>query len=200
MRSYPLLLNGRDDDGTGWTYVPRASEMLADPEGVFASKRRLELGKSVLSDEPDVMVGRCALGGARENLVALESAAAAAPEFACTSLDWRLGIVKEIALRLSAMSRDFLDVLIAEGHPRRLAEWEIDGCLRGLDPKTLEWLAEQMHQEFETSSHRLILQRKPDGVVCVNPPQNAAARTQPWPSWLCSRAMRLWSRLRGAPH
>lgn len=86
-----------------------------------------------------------------------------------------MSIASDIYDRILRRAEEFLDILIAEGHPRRLAEWELSGFLRGLDPSSLTWIGQQLHREFADRSRRLLLTRKPDGVVCVNPPQNAAA-------------------------
>ena len=70
---------------------------------------------------------------------------------------------------------DFLDVLVAEGHPRKLAEWEVAGVLQGTSPDTLTLWRRQLHEEHQIGPRRLVLVRKPDGVVVLSPPQNAAA-------------------------
>ena len=45
MRSYPLLIDGRDREGQGWNYTVRASALLADPVATFNLKRALDLGQ-----------------------------------------------------------------------------------------------------------------------------------------------------------
>ena len=70
---------------------------------------------------------------------------------------------------------EFVDILMAEGHPRQLAAWEVGGVLQGTSPKTLDWYFEQMSREYEHGQRRIRLVRKPDGVVCLNPPANASA-------------------------
>ena len=36
------------------------------------------------------------------------------------------------------------------------------------------WYFDQMRMETQYGDRRVVLSRKPDGVVCLNPPQNAA--------------------------
>ena len=50
MRSYPLLIDGQDDLGLGWSYVVRASALISNPEQAFNLKRGLELGAQSQSD------------------------------------------------------------------------------------------------------------------------------------------------------
>jgi acyl-CoA reductase-like NAD-dependent aldehyde dehydrogenase len=70
---------------------------------------------------------------------------------------------------------EVVGVLVDEGHPRSLAEWEVAGVLQGTSPETVDWCAEQMHREYRDGNRRLMVVRKPDGVVALSPPQNAAA-------------------------
>ena len=175
MRSFPLLVNGRDLAGRGWTYVPRAAEFLRDRDTTFNRKRQLDLGGEPTPADEAIMAGRCAWGDGEENLQAIEAAAAAAKEYGRFSLADRREIVDRIIDRIRSRAPEFVDILIAEGHPRRLAEWETAGLITGGDPRTIDWISQQLHQEFEVGSRRIRLTRKPDGVVCLNPPQNAAA-------------------------
>jgi acyl-CoA reductase-like NAD-dependent aldehyde dehydrogenase len=172
MRSYPLYIDGQDREGDGWTYVVRASALIRDPEAAFNLKRRLELGEGV---EPSAdVIGRCAWGGDEHNRLALEAARRASAAYAGFPLDTRKQIMLDFHAAVLERAEEFVQLLIAEGHPRRLAEWEVGGVLRGSDPPTAEWYVEQFHRRFDTAERRLELVRKPDGVVCVNPPQNAA--------------------------
>ncbi len=49
------------------------------------------------------------------------------------------------------------------------------GLLQMFSRESCEWYREQMYTEFSHGGRRLIIHRRPDGVVCVNPPQNAPA-------------------------
>ncbi|MEI8176515.1 MAG: aldehyde dehydrogenase, partial [Candidatus Omnitrophota bacterium] len=70
----------------------------------------------------------------------------------------------------------FIDLLILEGHPRKLAEWEFEGMRVGSSPQTIEFYASLIHREIGRHENEILYwARKPDGVVCVSPPGNAAA-------------------------
>src|SRR5262249_5944736 len=56
----------------------------------------------------------------------------------------------------------------------RLAEWEVAGILQGGTPESLRAMTDQLHQEHTVGQRTVRIVRKPDGVVCFNPPQNAA--------------------------
>jgi acyl-CoA reductase-like NAD-dependent aldehyde dehydrogenase len=177
MKSYPMLIGGEDAEGDGWTYVVRASALIGDTERAFNLKRGLELG-SVDPDEAgkhDEVVARCAWGGPSDNQRALEAAATAARQFGRFPQEKRRAIGEDFYRGLLDRADELVDVLVAEGHPRQLAQWEVSGLVRGLDEATLEWYFQQLRQDFSLDGRTLRLVRKPDGVVCINPPQNAAA-------------------------
>ncbi|HEX8646204.1 MAG TPA: aldehyde dehydrogenase [Thermoleophilaceae bacterium] len=175
MRSYSLHIGGRDSEGTGWTYVPHAEALIRDPRRAFNAKRGMELGREV--DEADValLAARCAVGGDEENLAALEAAAGAKRELRRVPLGARKALGTALNDRIREHYDEFVDILVAEGHPRRLAEWEADGIVRASSPEALDWAFGQISQTFDDGERRMLLTRKPDGVVCINPPQNAAA-------------------------
>jgi acyl-CoA reductase-like NAD-dependent aldehyde dehydrogenase len=176
MKSYPLLIGGKDDPGVGWSYVIRASALIDDPAGAFGLKRRLELHAEQDDDRdrPEVFA-RCAFGDARHNDAALEAAAAASKTFGRFSLSQLRDLGADFHRELLARADELVEILIVEGHPRRLAEWEVSGVVHGVDELTRDWYFQQFHEQFSIGGRELQLRRKPDGVVCINPPQNAAA-------------------------
>ncbi|MFF0490565.1 aldehyde dehydrogenase family protein [Nocardia sp. NPDC004068] len=174
MRTYPLYIDGKDVDGDGWTYVVKASALLRDVTAAFNLKRGLELGQVKPEDATEDVVGRCATSSDEHHRRALEAARRAARDLRAFPLDKRKAIVNEFNKTLAERSGEMTEILIAEGHPRKLAQWEISGMLRGCDDATIDWYVQQLHQTFEVDGRKVELIRKPDGVVCVNPPQNAA--------------------------
>ncbi|MDQ2838432.1 MAG: aldehyde dehydrogenase family protein [Actinomycetota bacterium] len=172
MRSYSLYIDGEDVEGRRWTYIVRASAFLRSAEKAFNHKRALETGQPV---EPNSdVIARCAIGGPEDNERALHAARRASRTFRLLPQAIRSQIVIEFNETLAARSDELIEILMAEGHPLKLAQWEVSGMLRGCDEATVRWYETQLHQSFESDGRRLDLIRKPDGVVCVNPPQNAA--------------------------
>ncbi|MFJ4187292.1 aldehyde dehydrogenase family protein [Kitasatospora sp. NPDC089509] len=172
MKSYPLHIDGQDVEGDRWIYVVRSSAFLEDPKPAFDLKRSLELNRGAVPT--DDVVARCALGGMDANDAAVRAARKASRAWGRTPQAVRSRIVVEFNRRLAARADELIEILIAEGHPRRLAQWEVSGMLCGTDEATIRWYESQLHQTFESQGRRIDLVRKPDGVVCVNPPQNAA--------------------------
>lgn len=172
MRSYTAYIDGKDVEGHRWIYVVRASALLRDAEKAFNLKRGLELGQQV--EITDDVVGRCSISRPEDNQLALEAAQRASKIFRALPQKIRSQIIVEFNETLAERSGELIDILMAEGHPMRLAQWEVSGILRGCDAATVKWYETQLYQSFTSDGRQLELIRKPDGVVCVNPPQNAA--------------------------
>ena len=144
MRSYPLHIAGADCEGTRWTYVVKVDEMIRDARAAFRVKRALELGEEVDPARLDVIAGRCAVGSDADNRRALEAAAEASKTFAQTPLDIRRQIGIALHERLCERADELVEILIAEGHPRLVAERETEGILNGTARENLDWVFAQM--------------------------------------------------------
>lgn len=177
MESYPLYIDGADDEGDGWTYVIRASALIENPRRALELKRALELGEKADEHDESAVVGRCAWGGTQHNRRAVEAACRASRRFGQFPLGVRKAIAADVHRSLEDHADKLIELLVAEGHPRKLATWEISGVLSASNYESREWWFGQLHQEFEDDERLLVLERRPDGVVCVNPPQNTAGST-----------------------
>jgi acyl-CoA reductase-like NAD-dependent aldehyde dehydrogenase len=172
VKTYLQYIDGKDVEGKGWTYVVRASAMMRDIDAAFNLKRALELGRPVELTED--VVARCAVGTPEDNERALTAARRASGVFRLFPQAIRSQIVIEFNQVLTARADEMVENLIVEGHPRRLAQWEVSGMLCASDVASIEWYEGQLNQSYQLQDRRIELVRKPDGVVCVNPPQNAA--------------------------
>lgn len=172
--SYRLFIDGQDVDGVGWTYTVRASSIIADSRTALTLKRQLELGRIEVDAADDTVVGRVARSDASLEAAAVDAAARAARGYRLMPAETRFAMVAEFNKALRDRATEFIDILVAEGHPRRLAQWEISGQIRSTDPDSLDWYRTQLSQEYFPDGRRIQLVRKPDGVVAVQPPANAS--------------------------
>lgn len=175
LRSYHSYIAGKDMEGIAWVYTVTARSLLEDVFTSVRLKRALEQDPHSDAGGHPYVVGRCAVAGAEQVDAAVEAAAAAAPVWAGAPLAQRLRLGELFRHTLVRHREEFLGLLVAEAHPRKLAEWEFTCLMQVFSPQSCSWYAQQMYTEFEYGSRQLIVRYQPDGVVCLNPPQNAPA-------------------------
>jgi acyl-CoA reductase-like NAD-dependent aldehyde dehydrogenase len=174
MRSYGLYIDGSDVNTGRWVHVIRASALLEDAFGLLRLKRRLDSGDLAGTEDPRV-VGRVAVGTLEQCESALIAARRAQPVWAQVPFADRLAFGTTLHEALIARAAEFVEILVAEGHPRRLADWEVAGCVEASSPESLGTTAAMMRQSTQAAGREIRLVRKPDGVVCLHPPRNASA-------------------------
>ena len=173
--TYLSYVDGREVDSGRYLYTVTTRSMLDD---VFASlnlKRGLERGELDADEVTDDVVGRCAIASQETVLAALDAAAAAAPVWGAVPVSTRMRLGAVIRERLRRGHAELVELMVAEGSPRGLAQWQVAGLMELFSPETLGWCESQLRHEFRHGRRRLVVRRVPDGVVCVNPPQNAPA-------------------------
>lgn len=172
---YASLIADCEETSEKHVYTVKTSAILDDVFKTLTLKRKLERGTVDPAEAEDFVVGRCALADDDTIARAARSAAEAAPRWRRVPLERRLGVGRAIRERLHRHHAHFVDLLIAEGNPRSLAEWQVAGLLEIFSEETLRLCAAQLEQHIEHGNRRMTLRRVPDGVVAVNPPQNAPA-------------------------
>jgi hypothetical protein len=199
VKHYDSYIGGVDLPAPSVVFVPRARAMIDRPREVFARKREYEMAGARLdelndSNLSDDFIASVGLAQKDHLAQATEAAAKAAVEWADFPLEERLRIFDLFTKTLTAREEEFLDLLVAEGHPYRLAKWEMSGIYQGASKEQQSVYMQLMRQEYEADGRRYILWRKPDGVVCLSPPQNASGAnasasprsSRATPSW-CNR-------------
>jgi acyl-CoA reductase-like NAD-dependent aldehyde dehydrogenase len=176
IRSFCSWVGGVDLPAERWVHVVRSSAYLEDPFAAIRLKRELDRGA-----EPDWMdkrlAGRVAKALPGQWGEALTAASDAGRAWAATPMSRRGEFAAELQQTLIERSAELVDVLVAEGHPRRLAQWEVAGAIQGVERSSLNNLEEMFERRVHSEGREIRLVRKPDGVVCVSPAQNAAAVT-----------------------
>ncbi|MFE0026353.1 aldehyde dehydrogenase family protein [Amycolatopsis sp. NPDC059021] len=175
LLSYPLHVSGQDTDGAGWVYTVSSRSLLHDAFTSISLKRTLEQDADSAAARHPYVVGRCAVAGDEDVERALEAAATAAPEWARVPLERRMELGAAFRKKLLEHEDEFLRLLVAEAHPIALARWELSCLLQVYSEESCSWYQRNMYAEFGHDGRGLIVRRRPDGVVCLNPPQNAPA-------------------------
>jgi acyl-CoA reductase-like NAD-dependent aldehyde dehydrogenase len=155
-------------------YVLDSSTLLDDVFASLTLKRKLEQGRISAEERPDVVVGRVAKADRATVQLAIDAAAEAAPVWGAFPLDERVGRFGALLHdKLAERAEEIAEILVREGHPLMLAQWQVSGMLECFSPESIAFYRSQMLQEFHRGERRLQVRRQPDGVVCLNPPQNA---------------------------
>lgn len=178
MKKFTLLVNGQDLDTGIYEYFPYSDKKISDFETTFRVLTRLKIGK--LSEDSteanDCIFAKYCVGKEDTNLQAIESAYKAFQEFRKTSLAARKKMLLDCYSLLLEKKEDFIKLLIIEGHPRKLAEWEFEGMRKGSSFETIKFYCKQIQTEIGRDDNEILYwARKPDGVICVSPPGNASA-------------------------
>ncbi|MFI1293617.1 aldehyde dehydrogenase family protein [Streptomyces sp. NPDC020792] len=171
--SYGSYIGGTEQPGHGWVYTLRSSAMLLDFFGAVRLKRGLERGRLTPDNVTADVVGRCAVADRDDMEAALQQAAQAADSWSAAPPATRLRVVEEFHRLVEEKHDALVDLMIAEGHPRSLARWETAGMLAATSRATRDFLAGHMEHRVGDGARELRVRRVADGVVCLNPPQNA---------------------------
>ncbi|MCK9878545.1 aldehyde dehydrogenase family protein [Frankia sp. Ag45/Mut15] len=175
LRSYKLYIAGKDVDADSWVYTVSSRSLLEDVFTSVSLKRRLEQAPDSEAALHPYVAGRCAVADNTAIDLATEAAAAAAAGWASVPLERRMLLGTRFREELERRRDEFVDMLVVEAHPVRLARWELSCLLEVYSEESLGWYRQQMHNEFQHGQRRLVVRRQPDGVVAFNPPQNAPA-------------------------
>ncbi|MFJ1794415.1 aldehyde dehydrogenase family protein [Kitasatospora griseola] len=174
LRTYGSYVNGKTLESDQWVYVIDSGTLLEDAFAGLTLKRKLEQGRIRPENLPAAIVGRVAKADRATVDAALEAAAVAAGQWVSFPLETRLERFGELLhARLAEKAQEITEILVAEGHPLALARWQVSGMLECFGPESLGFYRSQMLQEFRRGERRIEVRRRPDGVVCLNPPQNA---------------------------
>ena len=137
---------------------------------------RLRQGQ-VVDDSPKYFSAQYCIGDRELNRQAVEAAHRAFLEFREFSLERRCQIINDIhdLMESPKEKETLIQLMINEGHPRKLAEWEFEGMATGSSKKSIEYFRSEVLKTIgREGSETLIAIRRPDGVVCACPPKNAS--------------------------
>jgi acyl-CoA reductase-like NAD-dependent aldehyde dehydrogenase len=177
MKEFTLLVNGEDLDTGIYEYFPYAEKKISDFETTFRVLTRIKMGK--LSEDSEEarshVFAKYCVGLEDTNLKAIEAAYRASKVFRYFSVSARKKILYDIHRNLIEKKNELIKLLITEGHPKKLAEWEFSGMEKGLREGSLDLFKDELWREVgKFGNESLYWARKPDGVVCISPPKNAS--------------------------
>jgi acyl-CoA reductase-like NAD-dependent aldehyde dehydrogenase len=173
VRHFPLYLGGQLVDTAERAYGISVRAVL-DPDQAKAIGlwRQLRQGSEEELHSHPYVLGSCALSTLEHGEAALRAAADALPRWLAVPLDERIALARVIRDRFLEYRAELGAILRAEGCPAVLVEAQFNSVLCAYDDGALAEFRGLMWREVETGGRRLIMRRRPDGVVCVDPPFN----------------------------
>ncbi len=178
MKKLTLLVNGKDLDTGVYEYYPYTDKKITDFETTFRIITRLKTGK-LLENSEDVdkyIYAKYCVNTENTNKEAIDAASRAFREFKNFPLSARKKIFLDMYKILIERKDEFIDMLVIEGHPRKLAEWEFEGMRIGSSPETIKFYSGLIQKQIGRHGNEVLYwARRPDGVICVSPPRNASA-------------------------
>ncbi|MDQ3576969.1 MAG: aldehyde dehydrogenase [Actinomycetota bacterium] len=174
VRHFPLYIGGErvDTDERAYGMGVRAVLDPSGPETATLFRLLREGSEEELHAHPHVLCS-VALATPEQGQAALRAAAAAVPRLRAVPLADRLGYAQDLHESFLAHREELSRILRMEGCPGRLVEAQFDVILDLVRPESLDLARVLLRQEITTARHKIVLQRQPDGVVCVDPPANA---------------------------
>ncbi|MGE7391321.1 aldehyde dehydrogenase family protein [Streptomyces sp. NPDC004126] len=174
VRHFPLYIAGERVDTDEHAYALSVRTVLepSTPETAALFHLLREGSQEELHAHPHVLCS-AALSTPEHGQAALRAAADAVPRLRAVTVDERLAFVRDLMRKFQEHRTELSRLLRLEGCPRLLAEAQLNALLDLVRPESLEHARVLLRQEITTDRHTIVLQRQPDGVVCVNPPPNA---------------------------
>jgi acyl-CoA reductase-like NAD-dependent aldehyde dehydrogenase len=173
LQTFTLLVNGEDIDTGKYEYFPYANKIITDFRTTLHIIKQLKIGK-IQEDYKEYIFAKYCIGENDTNQGAIRAAHEASKEFRFFPLAKRVKIMTDIYDLLMANKELLIDLMVIEGHPRRLAEWEFLGMEQAYRKQSLEFYKDNITRKVGTVGQEVLYwKRQPDGVVCVCPPRNA---------------------------
>lgn len=173
--SFPGYIAGEDVEDN-WLHAVDVGATLQDPETALAALAAADAAPAHDSLSPHPwLVGRAAVIDDQHVEQAIHAAAVAAPQWAAWTPVERIELMARFETELKERSEEFVNLLVAEGHPRRVVEWELSGMVAQTSRPSREEMAARAASGWADEDSDQMVRQRPDGVVAVIPPANAAA-------------------------
>lgn len=175
MRQFSLFVDGKDVDTGKYEYFPYADQAILDFKKTYQILTKLKKGE-MPEDADKYVYAKYCVGDNELNKRAIEAAYKASKIMKDFAVSKRQSIVLGILKYLKQMENEFINILVVEGHPYKLAKWEYDSMLKGLSEISINLCKNDLFKEIGCEGNERVYHvRKPDGVIVVRPPKNASA-------------------------
>lgn len=172
-KQFFLYIDGKNCDTGQYEYYPYQHKMWTEPRETL--RVIVQAKKGIWKEEFDEYIyAKYCIGNDEINQKAILSAHEASKIFKKFSLAARRKIFDDIYKLLLEHKQQLVDLMVIEGHPVKLAEWEFLGMKSAYERETLNFFKQSLRNTIHKSKNENVyIVRKADGVVCVSPPKNA---------------------------
>jgi len=174
MKTYNCFVEGVHVNNNEWSYVIEPDFFMSNPASAIRLKRRLDRGDDSDLLDQKLVLGRIGLASPQDCQKANSAAREACGVWAQRSRKFREQIVVAMHNRIVERSQEYIMSLVNDGHPRNLAAWEVSGVIAGGGQGMFDVLSAFMGFSIETPIGLNQVERRPDGVVAIVLPRNAA--------------------------
>ncbi len=175
MKEFCLFVDGKDVDTGKYEYFPYSDRYIADFKKTYQIISKLKKGE-MPEDAEEYIYAKYCVGDNELNKRAIESAYKASKIMRRMSVAKRRKILYDIHKNLVDNREKILELFAIEGHPKKLAEWEFCSMKNAFSKEILDSFKDSIWEEAGSmGEENVYLVRKPDGVVVLVPPKNAAA-------------------------
>ncbi len=175
MEKFSLFVDGKDVDTGKYEYFPYADQYITDFKKTFQIMTKLKKGETP-EDTDKYIFARYCVGDNELNKKAIDAAYRASKIMRDMPIAKRRKILYDVHKHLMINREKILELLAIEGHPKKLADWEFYAMDNAFSKTTLDLFKDSIWEEAGSmAEEKVYLVRKPDGVVVLVPPKNAAA-------------------------
>lgn len=175
LKTFFAYVNDEDIDTKKYEFFPYADKIITDYKKTREYLLQFKRGQSPVGAETYIYA-QYAVADESLNKLAIESAHKAFRDFKNFPISSRRRILDDIRDLLVKEKQNLIDLMVIEGHPRKLAEWEYSGMLVAISQESLDYFEKEMLQTVgRIGTESIMYVRRPNGVVCVSPPRNASS-------------------------
>ncbi|MFH1428770.1 MAG: aldehyde dehydrogenase family protein, partial [Candidatus Margulisiibacteriota bacterium] len=176
LQNYKLLVDGHDIDTGNYEFFPYADQVVQDFKATYKVIKSLKKGEHIPDNYNSFVHSRYCVGNTELYDQAIKSSHNASLSFRHVPAAKRARLIIDINAYLKEKSAKMKEIFLAEGHPELLADWQILGMISGTNAETINFYKSELTRTISTDdTNSTFLAQKPDGVVALCPPKNAAA-------------------------
>lgn len=175
MKTYYLFINGKDVVSNKCDFSAIVKDLIINPRDTLKILGVLKKEGDINKEQENKILGKYYLADENHIEQAIESAYQAFHSFKKFPLQKRAQILIDVHHELKNKKGEFIELLIAEGHPQRLALWQYENMINGTTKENVNFYLSLIQQKTRSGKEEIFLTKKPDGVILVIPPRNAPA-------------------------